>query len=81
MVLDPHTAVGVMAAEKSGYQKVICLATAHPAKFKDAVVKATGSEPEIPAALQGILEKESQCLQAEADYREVESIIELTLDD
>ena len=34
--MDPHTAVGVAAAEQSPFSHVICLATAHPAKFGEA---------------------------------------------
>jgi len=44
-VLDPHTAVGVAAAEAlvpraSRKRPVVCIATAHPAKFPDAISKA-----------------------------------------
>lgn len=45
--LDPHTAIGVAAAEHLGSSTehpVICLATAHPAKFPDTVAEATGGE-------------------------------------
>ncbi len=54
-VLDPHTAVGVKAglAFLDGYP-MICLATAHPAKFPEAVKRAIGKEPERPPALQGL---------------------------
>lgn len=79
IVLDPHTAVGVAAAEQSEYSKVICLATAHPAKFQDAVIQATGKEPETPKSLVGILDKESRCLQVKADYKEIEKIVEENL--
>jgi threonine synthase len=45
-LLDPHTAVGVAVAE--GYRKpgvpMICLATAHPAKFSEAILRATGQD-------------------------------------
>ena len=45
-VLDPHTAVGVHVAEQVGLagDPMICLATAHPAKFPDAVREATGDD-------------------------------------
>jgi len=62
-LLDPHTAVGVKAAEdyrRAGIP-LVCLATAHPAKFGAAVAKATGSEPELPPALAGLAEKSSRC--------------------
>ncbi|MCY2929027.1 MAG: threonine synthase, partial [Planctomycetota bacterium] len=43
-VLDPHTAVGVCVAESAGLagDPMICLSTAHPAKFPDAIEQATG---------------------------------------
>ncbi len=44
-LIDPHTAVGVAAAKRADTEgPVICLATAHPAKFPDAVNQATGRE-------------------------------------
>lgn len=73
--LDPHTAVGVAAAESFTQEKVICLATAHPAKFKDAVVRATGKEPEIPSSLEGIMEKPTRCLESNAEAKQIQSII------
>ena len=55
-ILDPHTAVGVHAGRKTrgGDCPLVCLATAHPAKFGDAVKAAIGQLPELPAAFQGI---------------------------
>jgi threonine synthase len=55
-VLDPHSAIGVHAALKAD-KPVITLATAHPAKFPDAVFKATGVYPPLPPRLQGLMEK------------------------
>ena len=45
-LLDPHTAVGVAVAENflDADAPMICLATAHPAKFSDAIVRATGQD-------------------------------------
>jgi threonine synthase len=54
-VLDPHTAVGVRAAQECVTGgTAVCLATAHPAKFAEAVEKATGNPPPLPASLNGI---------------------------
>ncbi|MBN2332970.1 MAG: threonine synthase [Deltaproteobacteria bacterium] len=59
-ILDPHTAVGVQVARKlnpprtSDRVTTICLATAHPAKFPQAVEKAIGFPPPVPVSLQGI---------------------------
>lgn len=81
IVLDPHTAVGIAAVEKSPYKKVITLATAHPCKFGDAVLKATGEHPELPQVLDGILEKKTRCLVAENSYEAVEQLIRDNLKD
>jgi threonine synthase len=58
-VLDPHTAVGVhVAGRHQGDSPMVVLATAHPAKFPDAVRAATGLNPPLPAKLKGLLERE-----------------------
>ncbi len=63
-ILDPHTAVGVKVAQQSRREEgnnkstYICLATAHPAKFPDAVHRAIGSYPPIPASLEDIDQRE-----------------------
>jgi threonine synthase len=62
MLIDPHTAVGVAAARaevaaEPGATPMVVLATAHPAKFPDAVARATGIRPALPAALADIMEK------------------------
>ena len=61
LVIDPHTAVGVAAARRSrGDTQVpmVSLATAHPAKFPEAVARAIGRAPVRPPALEGIMEAE-----------------------
>lgn len=62
-VADPHTAVGLRAARTLGLgaeRPVVCLATAHPAKFPDAVERATGSRPALPAGHAQLLELEER---------------------
>jgi threonine synthase len=57
-VIDPHTAVGVAAADKLNQRlngPQILLSTAHPAKFPDAVRQAIGKSPELPAHLSDLL--------------------------
>ncbi|MFO8240937.1 MAG: hypothetical protein R6T90_08065, partial [Dissulfuribacterales bacterium] len=72
-IIDPHTAVGVAAAErlKADLQNgpTVCLATAHPAKFPDALNNAIGKEPERPKSLEGIEDRPSryEVLPAEVD--------------
>ena len=62
-ILDPHTAVGVKVAEKFKTSGVpmVCLATAHPAKFCEVVEKAISSPPPRSKALSGIFKAESKC--------------------
>ncbi len=59
-LLDPHTAVGVYAAEKAaldGKIPVVALACAHPAKFPDSVQKATGIRPPLPSHLADLYDR------------------------
>jgi threonine synthase len=54
VLLDPHTAVGVGVAERLRGERgapLVVLATAHPAKFPDAVEAAAGIRPSLPAHL------------------------------
>ncbi|HEV7159050.1 MAG TPA: threonine synthase [Caulobacteraceae bacterium] len=53
MLIDPHTAVALSAAERSTWQgaPMVVLSTAHPAKFPDAVLAATGQAPLDPPAV------------------------------
>jgi len=68
-LLDPHTAVGVCAGLELQQRNIpmICLATAHPAKFADTVRKATGVAPQTPEALEGLFEKKTRCKMMAAD--------------
>jgi len=52
-LLDPHSAIGIAVARRIGQRRspLISLATAHPAKFPDAVEKASGIRPELPERL------------------------------
>jgi threonine synthase len=77
-LLDPHTAVGVHAAlmciEKR--ETPVCLATAHPAKFGEAVEKATGIAPPYPEALVGIEKLPIRCALLDADEGAIRAFIE-----
>ena len=52
-LLDPHSAVGYAVARKADASPspMVTLATAHPAKFPDAVEKASGIRPALPPRL------------------------------
>lgn len=61
--LDPHTATGVAAAQSlrtSIQTPIITLATAHPAKFPDAVKQATGNYPALPAHLSDLFARDER---------------------
>jgi threonine synthase len=61
-LLDPHTAVGVAVAEqfKRPGVPMICLATAHPAKFSEAIIRATGQDLAHHPILDAILQMPSR---------------------
>lgn len=79
-LLDPHTAVGVAVGDRLRVPgaPLICLATAHPAKFVDAIVEAIGEEPHHPVldALQGA---ETRCEKIGADVEAVRHYVSDTL--
>ncbi len=56
---DPHTAIGVAAARANPCRHVptICAATAHPAKFPDAMERATGRRPALPSHLADLYDR------------------------
>jgi threonine synthase len=59
ITVDPHTAVGLAVSEAHVDPSVpmVCLATAHPAKFPDAVEDATGERPALPPHLADLLDR------------------------
>ena len=62
VLIDPHTAVAVGAAraavpESDDDTPVVAVATAHPAKFPDTVIEATGRRPDPPARLRAVLDR------------------------
>jgi threonine synthase len=61
LLIDPHTAVAVAAARSVAAEgkgaPIVALATAHPAKFPEAVARATGIRPPMPEALAEIMGK------------------------
>jgi threonine synthase len=61
--VDPHSAIAVAASRRARRDRdvpVISLATAHPAKFPDAVEKATSVRPELPSRLADLLQREEK---------------------
>lgn len=76
--LDPHTAVGVKAAQdvmKNAKGPVVVLGTAHPAKFPDAVEKATGQRPPLPEHLADLLSREERLTVLPNNLQEIKAYI------
>ncbi|MGE0417266.1 MAG: threonine synthase [Acetobacteraceae bacterium] len=60
---DPHSAIGIAAARALAPEHgipVIAEATAHPAKFPDAMERATGLRPDLPSRLADLYEREER---------------------
>ena len=77
-VIDPHTAVGLHAALASDLDPaipIVTLATAHPAKFPDAVERATGVRPALPMRVGDIFAREEACSHLPGDYEAVRDFI------
>ncbi len=77
MLIDPHTAVGVKAAREQAEDGVtmLTLATAHPAKFPDAVERATGIRPELPEHLADLFSKPERTNDLPNDLAAVEAFV------
>ncbi|MBQ1497526.1 MAG: threonine synthase [Sphingomonas sp.] len=62
-VIDPHSAIGLAAARRAdipAHVPVVTLATAHPAKFADAVERATGVRPGLPARVGDLFDRQER---------------------
>lgn len=76
-ILCPHSAVGVKVARdhlRAGVP-MITLATAHPAKFPDAVEKAIGLRPDLPPHMAGLFDKPERQTRIENDVDALKSLI------
>jgi threonine synthase len=80
MLIDPHTAVAVAAARAelgaaTDGAPMVALATAHPAKFPDAVERATGIRPPPPPALAALFDKRERIVALPNDLGAVKGFI------
>ena len=72
----PHTAVGIaVASDHLGAVPMITLATAHPAKFPDAVEEATGQRPPLPPHMADLYDRPERLTRVTGDLAEIQSII------
>ena len=77
-LIDPHTAIGLHAARSAGLPReipVVTMATAHPAKFPDAVERATGQRPPLPSRVGDLFDREERCTDLPGDYATVAAYV------
>ncbi|MDE2200312.1 MAG: threonine synthase [Rhodospirillales bacterium] len=78
---DPHSAIGIAAARALGGQgaPIVAMATAHPAKFPDAMQAATGLRPPLPSRLADLYEREEVFARCPNDLAAIEAHIRAAL--
>ncbi len=76
-VICPHTAVGVKVAAEQPAEGLptVTLATAHPAKFPDAVEAATGISPPLPKRMADLYDRSERVTRVENDLVAIETVI------
>ena len=77
-VIDPHSAIGLAAAQNVDLDPavpVVTLATAHPAKFPDAVERATGIRPSLPRRVGDLFDREEKYTKLPGTYDAVKTFV------
>ena len=74
---DPHSAIGIAAARSGAIPGIptIAMATAHPAKFPDAMLQSTGIRPELPSRLADLYDREERYRQVPNEIGAVEEAV------
>lgn len=78
ILVDPHSAVGIaagLARRRDPHVPMVYLATAHPAKFPDAIEAATGLRPAAPPRLAGLLKMPERMSRLPNDLKSVEAFV------
>jgi len=76
MLIDPHTAVAIGAANKISLEgNTVILATAHPSKFPEVVMKETSIKPELPENLKNILVEKEKYEKLSKDLKKIQNYI------
>jgi len=76
MLIDPHTAVAIGVVNKISLEgNTVILATAHPSKFSDVVMKETGIKPELPENLKNILVEKEKYEKLPKDLKKIQNYI------
>ncbi|WP_085903960.1 threonine synthase [Kiloniella majae] len=77
-LFDPHSVIAVAAAVakvRDDVPAMACMATAHPAKFPDAVHKASGVTPELPEHMADLFDREEQYKVMENDLSKLKDMV------
>jgi threonine synthase len=75
-LVDPHTAIGIAAARAHAVGTgvpMVAMATAHPAKFPDAMEQATGIRPPLPPRLADLYERDERYIVCPADLATIQA--------
>jgi len=76
IVIDPHTAAGIAAADEAEEEvPLVCLATAHPAKFPEAVERAIGLKPKLPERLADLMTRPERLTRLPNDLAQVQAFV------
>jgi threonine synthase len=78
ITIDPHSAVGVAAADGIAIDPaipIVALACAHPAKFPEVVTEATGARPALPPHLADLFDREERIVTLPVDLATVQRYI------
>ena len=76
ILIDPHTAVAIGVVDKISLEgNTVILATAHPSKFSDIVMKETGIKSELPENLKNILDKKEKYEKLPNDIKKIKNYI------
>jgi threonine synthase len=77
-VLDPHSAVGVKAAERAAGDTaapIVALACAHAAKFPEVVTEATGVHPALPPHMADLFDRPERVVTLPNDLKTVQAYV------
>ena len=76
ILIDPHTAVAIGVANKTSLEgDTVVLATAHPAKFSEVVMKETNIKPDLPENLKKVLNQKEKIKILPNDLNKVKNYI------
>ncbi|MBU0615943.1 MAG: threonine synthase [Nanoarchaeota archaeon] len=75
VIIEPHGAVGLYAAEKNKDLRLVCLETADPAKFPDTVKEVIKIDPALPECLRQALKKEEYLKNLDNNYQDFKQFL------